>query len=305
MTKKRNQHFVPRCYLRPFSVLGEGRAVHLYNVQRANSIKNASVRGQCSERYFYGKDPTIENALKLYEDLYSDLIRVIKSSTRDVTLEDLATLRGFMALLYARTNAALQRTRSFFGGMDNTLRRLTNSSHAHIDLSHRHMLLRALSDFSVVRENIADLRVCLVTNRTSTDFITSDDPVAFSSRFHAEKLRSDNFGIGSPGIAFALPLSPRLLLLCYDGSVYIAPDKKAHCIVFTDDRDVYATNLLQYLGARENIYFSDWEQRHQIASEMTSTAVDRRGSRPRFSILPPQARIPRRSALRGNCRRRR
>ena len=285
---KRNQHFVPRCYLRAFSVDGRGKAINLYNIHKSRAIETASVRHQCSGRYFYGKDTNIEDALERYEILYSSVIQGLRPRSRLLTPHDVSVLRGFLALLYARTEAALRRTTSFFTGMDDTLRRLTHAKQSHIDLSRRLMLLRSLSDFSVVRENISDLRASLVVNDAPTDFVTSDDPVAFSSRFHAERLGTDNFGIGSPGVFFALPLSPRLLLLCYDRHVYIASDKKADCIVLTDDRDVYACNVLQYLGAWQNIYFSDWEQRHRTASELRSILAGRRTSQARFSTFVPR-----------------
>ena len=82
------------------------------------------------------------------------------------------------------------------------------------------MMVMTLGMYVKMREVLTDLKVCILKNRTRTDSITSDDPVVFSGMFHAKKLQTIRFGYGSAGALFFLPLSPRLLLLCYDGDVY-------------------------------------------------------------------------------------
>ena len=56
MAELKNQHFVPRCLLKPFSFKGEGRWIELYNIRHDKLIERAAVKGQCARNYLYGKE---------------------------------------------------------------------------------------------------------------------------------------------------------------------------------------------------------------------------------------------------------
>ncbi|AXW32869.1 hypothetical protein CJO88_05685 [Ralstonia solanacearum] len=56
----KNQHFVPRCYLRQFTIDRGNKAINLYNVERDRFIEGAPVKNQCSGDYFYGKAPCLK-----------------------------------------------------------------------------------------------------------------------------------------------------------------------------------------------------------------------------------------------------
>lgn len=49
MAANKNQHFVPRCYLRPFTMDEGDAAIHVFNLDRRKLIPNAPVKNQCSE----------------------------------------------------------------------------------------------------------------------------------------------------------------------------------------------------------------------------------------------------------------
>ena len=55
MASNKNQHFVPRCYLREFTHKSENKAITVYNIDRKKCIPKAPVKNQCSKDYFYGK----------------------------------------------------------------------------------------------------------------------------------------------------------------------------------------------------------------------------------------------------------
>ncbi|WP_107355944.1 DUF4238 domain-containing protein [Rhodopseudomonas palustris] len=56
MPDNKNQHYVPRCLLKPFTLNGDGRSINVFNMARERSIANAPVKSQCSRDYFYGRD---------------------------------------------------------------------------------------------------------------------------------------------------------------------------------------------------------------------------------------------------------
>lgn len=67
MADNKNQHFVPKAHLKPFSVDGEGKAIHLFNLDAGRAIPNAAVRKQCSHDYLYGRDAQLERAIQTIE----------------------------------------------------------------------------------------------------------------------------------------------------------------------------------------------------------------------------------------------
>jgi len=57
MATNKNQHFVPRCYLRPFTLDSANVAINLFNIDRMKFVERAPVKHQCSRDYFYGRIP--------------------------------------------------------------------------------------------------------------------------------------------------------------------------------------------------------------------------------------------------------
>ncbi len=282
MPNNRNQHFVPRCYFRPFSLDAAGRAINLYNIAARRPIQHASVRGQCSRSYFYGSDSELDAHIGALETAYSEVVRRVLLDPNGACVPDLLFLRDFLAFQFARTEATIMRLTALVHGIRDVMNDVSRGNAPDFETGHSRMMSMALRAFPLVRDNIADLRPLLVINRASPDFTTSDDPVVFSSRLHADVLQTTNFGIGAMGVFFVLPLSPRLLFLCLDADTYSVTPADRTALSITTDRDVYACNELQGLNARENIYFSDWGQKDQVASHITDLEPHR--SRPRLSF---------------------
>ena len=275
MAEYKRQHFVPRCYFRPFSLNNEGKAVNLYNISRSRAVRNASIRDQCSRDYLYGKDLRLEFAFRAVEGDYARILRNIEGSERGLTENELQMLREFMVLQYSRTEAAIQRTRIMIESAQNKIASSFSAPPPQIDMSADSMMTMTLQLYNMLRRATSDLKVCLVRNRSTVDFITSDDPVILTSRFHAQKLKSNTFGAGSAGTLFYFPLSPRLLLVCYDGDIYTAKYKNEPFLSFRKKEDVFACNELQYLKSHKNIYFYNWCQKERIEKEFGSVAQRR------------------------------
>ena len=282
MPAHKSQHFVPRCYFRAFSTDGAARSINLYNIGTLKSVRNAAVKGQCSRPYFYGEDLKIERALQAHENAYSDVLRSLHGRPPTLTTTDLQTLCDFLALQYSRTEALVLRERMVVSGILDLIEQDCAANTARLRVTNDELVRVALSMYPHVLRSIGDLRVCILVNRTALDFVTSDDPVVYSSRFHAEKLVNPNFGIEAAGVFMVLPLSPRFLLLCYDSDVYRLRGSFRYISVLRTIRDVRACNELQLLNAANNIYFADWEQRHQLASHVRAIAHLRGKARAEF-----------------------
>ena len=123
---------------------------------------------------------------------------------------------------------------------------------------------------------VADLKVCLVKNKTSVPFVTSDDPAILTNRWQllSKRTKGHSFGLNSAGDILLLPLSPQVLCVAYDGDVYSMPHRNGWADV-RHHRDVEAFNQHQYLNCRANIFFQD-ETHGSLVHEQFDRAIPNR-----------------------------
>ncbi|WP_158703143.1 DUF4238 domain-containing protein [Pseudomonas chlororaphis] len=255
MASNKNQHFVPRCYLRPFTHRGEGLAISLFNIDRRRYIKSAPVKNQCSRDYFYGEDLVIERWLQRFEGSYAAGLSEILRVGYELTDAHRDLLRNFCLLQYLRTEAASRRTVE----MSVSIEKVVDSSSHFLRATIIEAVQIAMRAFHDARMSIDDLKVCLIRNRTSLPFVTSDDPAVMTNRWHQQdrRVRGVAPGLASSGALLMLPLSPEILCLAYDGDVY-SVDHKNGWVEVKRESDIYAFNQHQFLNCGANIYFRDW-----------------------------------------------
>jgi hypothetical protein len=263
MPANKNQHFVPRCHLRPFTEGAQGKTINIFNIKKRAYITGAPVKNQCSRDYFYGKDDQLlENAIQSVESGYSHVMQEVFARSRKFTDEQKVVFRTFWLFQYFRTEAAAvqaakmaEQTRKFAG--------LPISEHSISLLEAVHMGCRM---FAKSMHELDDLQFCIVKNLTSVPFITSDNPAVLTNRWYFERKRHHDFsfGIGSSGIIAILPLAPKLLLLGFDSDVYdvtcqngIAEIRNAY--------DAKAFNRHQLLNCDSNVYLHNVGQEGEIA----------------------------------------
>lgn len=222
MATNKNQHFVPRCYLRPFTLDSAGRAINLFNIDQKKFVEGASAKHQCSGDYFYGEDPTLEKALQATEGLYAAAVRDILTPGLTLTDTHQDVLRHFWLLQYVRTEAASRRAVEIAA----ETRGLLDVEGPEFNLSIRQAVLIAMRTFVELMDAVGDLRVCLFRNMTEVPFVTSDDPAVLANRWYVEdaRTRTRSFGLQSAGALILLPLSPQVLFIGYDDDVYSISD---------------------------------------------------------------------------------
>jgi hypothetical protein len=269
MPDYKNQHFVPRCVLRPFSLNGEGKAINLYTFGQKRLVRNAPVRNQCARDYIYGADGHIEHGLATIEGAYSRTLARVESRTE--TLEDLQLLRFFAYLQLRRTEIAILRLKQAEDAFFNEI----FGDDAPDGLPIEYFMRASLQLCADSRDKIDDLKVRIVENKTEVEFVTSDDPAIMTNRFAAQKLNEDGFGVISSGLLLVLPLTPKLAALCYDGLVYTAPNLIEGRVVLKDARDVESLNELHYLKAAASIYFSSWESGEYVRDQFEQSRARR------------------------------
>lgn len=280
MPALKNQHFVPRCHLRPFTLDGEGLAINLFNFARRRTVPNAPVKNQCSADYFYGKDLHYEKRMQVIEGLYSAaLLRVSNPSYKLISDDDLEVFRAFWVLQHLRTEAA---SRAFAALSDEMVD--TTGAPEMFRTSVAEAVQVVMSTVPETASVVSDLKVCLLHNRSSVDFFTSDDPAIHTNRWY---LRPGHERLGSPGLAKSgaiclIPLTPRHLFLAYDGDVYSLPIAN-HWVHVRSESDVRLLNQQQLLTAMANVYFRDIADATSIAREFDASLARRIPSKHRLN----------------------
>jgi hypothetical protein len=254
MATNKNQHFVPRCYLRPFTLDSANKEINLFNIDRLKFIEHARVKNQCSGDYFYGKDLAIEKALKFVEDAYSDAIRDILKPGYKLIDSHRNFLLRFWLLQYMRTEAASRRSVELNGEIVDTV----DIKDSGFRFSIRKAVQSAMQIFIEQINVVDDLKICLLRNRASIPFVTSDDPAVVTNfwYFLDNRTKGRSFGLNAAGNLLLLPLSPRILCLGYDGDVYNIPHENGW-VDLRHDKDVEALNQHQFLNCWANIFVHD------------------------------------------------
>lgn len=255
MPSNKNQHFVPQCYLRAFAADNDRKTVHVFNLDREAVIKSAaSIKGQCSQDYFYGKDNPLENAVKYEEDRYGAILPDLLTRGKPLTKTSREVLAHFWLLQFARTEAASQRLVEMAEEEDGLIAHQSVS----FKLSLKEAIANSLSTCLQCLDAIADLNIVLAYNKTTIPFVTSDDPALLVNRWLVRNSAAVGAGCGptTAGVVCLLPIAPTVCCIFYDAHVYSVPHQN-NWIDLSNAADIDAINDLQYMSAVANIYFSN------------------------------------------------
>lgn len=254
MASNKNQHFVPRCYLRPFTHFCENKAINLFNLDHKFFIEGAPVKNQCSGSYFYGDDLMLEKALQGIEGAYANVVKEIQQTGYLLTKEHAYLLQQFWLLQYLRTEAASRRSLEMIDGFE----KIINSEDIKFRIEIREAVKISMLTFITEISAVSDLKICLFKNKTNIPFITSDDPAVLTNRWYPYDRRTGptSFGLHSSGAIILLPISPKILCLGYDSDVYSITNKSGW-VDLKNEVDVNAFNQHQFINCRANVFVKD------------------------------------------------
>lgn len=291
MSTYKNQHFVPKVYLKHFAFDENRRAIRLLNVQSETYIPKASIKGQCSKNFFYGKDQVIEKLIRPLEDKYGIASARVAGALEAPNSNEEWALRYFALLQWHRTAVQVESTLARIVQLHDFLRKSHAVKGIEWDGGERpthdfavQELILAFND-SLQARDVDDLKLMILQNATKKDFITSDDPAILTNMWLSRRKKFDTFGFGAAGLVISLPITPRICLFMYDASVYhIGPSWKLE-VQSRDDVD--ALNLFQIMNANENVYFSSATSVSCIRSLLQRHRDERRTSRYNLTFAVP------------------
>jgi hypothetical protein len=293
MPEKKNQHFVPRFYLKKFSLQSQEERIGVFNISSLKFIKSANLYEQASKNYFYGRDLKIENTLQPLEAESAKIINSIvdQQTLPSVDSRDHQMLLMFIIALLGRTIYAAEMIDEAIGKYKETVSSINYNalpeSERNIDLTLtdavQESLRIVLSNFPIVR----DLCWKLIINETEQPFITSDHPVVLYNQFlEPRKTYGSNVGLASKGLEIFLPLSPKFTLVLFDKDVYRVGTRNKTSIKADSLADITALNLLQYINANKNIYFNENFLEKQVQELLITANSYRRQTKANWDKYP-------------------
>ena len=127
------------------------------------------------------------------EGRYAEAVRKANAGSFDAG--DLAWMRLFMAVQYARTEAAAKQIREFFeksAALKFRGKSLPETERPPLD-AHQ-VILQSLKQMKALSPYMKDLAFCIFHNRTVTPFVTSDNPLINTNWFCSQKIGEDTWG---------------------------------------------------------------------------------------------------------------
>lgn len=265
MPPRKNQHYVPKHYLRVWATEG--------NVQtRPLEIEELflnSLRTICSRDYFYGNPPHVEDALGQLEGIHAKPINKLRNQVDIVNLSqnELRMLYSFVTTQRLRTKSVKEdiedgsefiregvrddleneRYKSFL-----TWKRELSKDEKEdslVDASILSILYRQIILGIFGFEAISDLRTITLHNLTEKEFITSDTPVVMDNHAYKCQKNLKIAGLSNRGLQIYCPLSPRKCILLLDPIPYQINTNTKGQLLLKDLNVIDQINLLQVHNA--------------------------------------------------------
>ena len=102
MGNKKNQHYVPKFYLRNFS--NNGKNVGLFMPEKNIYRNNASIKSVAYSPFLYGEDGIVEDLLSKIESRWASVIRkIINNKFDSFNQEEYILLYSFIVISKSRT----------------------------------------------------------------------------------------------------------------------------------------------------------------------------------------------------------
>jgi hypothetical protein len=265
-TDSKNQHYVPKFYLRNFSVDNNQKEIRLFNLKSKKFVATASIKHQASSNFYYGKDGKVEKQLS---DLEGILAKAIAETLRTLERPKYFSERHVELLTFMVSTELRNpvRKRTYEQMTDGMMKKLLSVDPKFkdkpellqildtIEIIPKYSSTYSLSYLQHVVEITLDLHIKLFVNKTSIPFITSDNPVIRYNQLLEMKSSSNSVtGFGLQGLEIFIPLSENVLLLFYDSQPYYVGSKKQKKVTLDRAEDVDQLNLLQMANCYSNVY---------------------------------------------------
>ena len=282
MPDKKKQHYIPKFYLKRFSMNEDEKTIGLYNFSNKKFITNASIPNQAYKNYFYDKDGEIEDALQKMENQIS---RLFNFWTKEKLLNPppiesngYKLLKRFILCQAYRvpksgeeyTKSINETLKVFLKEFKPELAKEFEGYSVEFEEPVLIMLFNAIE-----REHLLDFMDCrFLVNLSPLPFLTSDAPVIFYNQL-MEKANSymGATSLVTKGLQIFYPIHPRLMICLYDPKVYDFGKGSKNCIGTESIEEIHQLNGLQLINSSSQLFFNEF-----ILEEYISELISHYGS---------------------------
>lgn len=266
MSKKKRHHYIPRFYLKRFSVNSEGKFIGLFNHKSNKFVGLATLKHQAYENFLYGQDDEIENALANIE---KTIARFFYYWTEEKQLyppppetNGFKILKQFILYQAFRVpKSGMNMMDSLNEGMKVFLREFDPQLAVKLKghkIDHENPVLLSLLH-SIKYEHLLNFLDCkFLVNLSQLPFITSDAPVTFYNQL-MEKAETyiGSTALVAKGLQIFYPIHPRLMICLFDSKVYDFGHGCENCFGTESWEEVHQLNGLQYINSNSQVFFDD------------------------------------------------
>jgi hypothetical protein len=290
MSEKKNQHYIPKFYLRNFSYQSNEKQIGLFNIFNQIFCEKAKLKAQGSKNFFYGKDGKIEDSLCVMEGVFAlrirEIIETLKLPKKN-SIEHFELL-SFIAVTDLRNPVHIEGTKNMMKEMERRLIQLDDNvekDNLMPSLLHDEIVEMSLSLILDVTSIIYDLEYKLLINETQKPFISSDFPVIKYNQFLENKnWKFSKTGFAMMGLQIFVPLNHKITLVFYDSAVYKLGDRKQTCIFLKDIESINELNKLQFVNCFGNLYFDEKASENYIRELFESSKKFKRANQSKSEL---------------------
>lgn len=266
MAGKKRHHFIPKFYLKRFSIKGEGNFIGLYNHKSDVFIPAASLQHQGYINFLYGKSDDIENALASMENEIAKMFYYWTEKKQFFPPPE--NSNGFVLLkrfilyqAYRTPQAGDDITESINEGLNTFLKAANPDLSQKLEgkkVIHENPVLLGLANASLNEDSLKYLGCRFIVNLSELPLITSDAPVIFYNQLmEAAQNYIGATALIAKGLQIFYPIHPRLIICLYDTTVYDLGNGCTNCCSIDSIDEINQLNALQFINSRDQLFFDD------------------------------------------------
>lgn len=262
MATKKQQHYVPKLYMKNFA---NDKLFNLYHHESKKFLYNIPYSEQCKENYYYGIDLKWENKLGEVEAQYSKIIYKIKNdSSYFPNNEEINIIKEFIIFQKLRVKFKEKESKKMRWALKESIAKIVAIKKMNIvptdeilsklremnyDTDTLEVIKTNLEIATDLPKNIKDLKLCILNYSTVSKLISSDNPV-----IHYNKFRYCDVGLGLAGLLIIFPITPEKIIVIYDSKMYNLCTKIYN---INNEGEVKKLNAMQYIVSDRIIYFKN------------------------------------------------
>lgn len=259
MGNKKNQHYVPKSYLRNFS--NNGKNVGLFMPEKNIYRNNTSIKSVAYSPFLYGEDGIVEDLLSKIESRWASVIRkIINNKFDSFNQEEYILLYSFIVISKSRTKKEADIGKYFFEYFKDIFesKKIDNIIYDSINMEQMiktpNLLQMIISLESM--NLLFDLEIVILENKTRYGFITSDNPIIYYNQLYTFRKYKRNYGIIASGLQIFIPLNNQYMICLFDKDIYdLGENKGKKCIPINSKSETDKLNKLSVINAYNQIFF--------------------------------------------------